>query len=187
MKMSKLKTNQSGFTSIEIVLVIIVLLVLGGAGWYVLNHKKDKPVANSPTTTSTKAADKPKVTETTVAPQTFVDKFLKDYKANDKAAVNSVVTSVLAAKIGGADFYTGCSSDEACNTVLKMIELGTTTPVVTDYTAKSGDKGKQLVYTVTTTVDGAKSVNKYTFDLVSNGNSWKLDDYGVDFDASANI
>jgi hypothetical protein len=52
--MQKMKNNQLGFGTVEIVLVVIVLVVLGAGGWVInKNQKKTTPPGTSTTTTNT--------------------------------------------------------------------------------------------------------------------------------------
>lgn len=182
-----MKRNENGFSAVEGLLIVIIIGIIGFVGWYVWHSKQttDKSATNS--SSSTPAATNTSKTTSAQTPQAFVAQFLKDYKAADKTKVNAAVTAALSTKYGGDDFYGKCSGDEGCNSILKDVDLGTTTPVVTDYTAKNGDKGKQLVYSVTTTVNGAKSVNEYTYRLISKGTSWQLDDFDWQFKDSASL
>jgi Tfp pilus assembly protein PilE len=69
--MSKLKNNQHGFTGIEGVLVLAVIIIIGLVSYMVYNnHKKTTPVATVATTTtkSSTATTPPKTTTTTPDP-----------------------------------------------------------------------------------------------------------------------
>ncbi len=51
---NRIKRNQYGFTSIEIVAVLLVLVLIGAAGvWVYHTHTKDSPVTSTTTKTST--------------------------------------------------------------------------------------------------------------------------------------
>jgi uncharacterized protein YxeA len=58
--MGKIRRNEAGFSPVEVVLVLVIVALIGVAGWFVYNHNK-KPATNSVATTTT---SKPATTET---------------------------------------------------------------------------------------------------------------------------
>jgi len=88
---NKLKQNESGFSAVEVVLVLIIVVLLGVVGWFVYkNQKKTSPstsTATSPTPasnsapTTTQPADLYEGWQTiTFAPENLILKFPSDVK-----------------------------------------------------------------------------------------------------------
>lgn len=59
--MGKLHKNQSGFGTVEIILIVIIIGLLGAVGWFVYdrNHNKATPSPAGTTTTTASTATKP--------------------------------------------------------------------------------------------------------------------------------
>jgi len=62
--MNKLKQNESGFSAVEVVLVLIIVVLLGVVGWFVYKNQKK----TSPSTTTTTSTTTPTSTKTTTTP-----------------------------------------------------------------------------------------------------------------------
>ncbi len=64
--MKKLSKNELGFGALEVILILIIVAIIGGVGWYVI-HNRAKTTTSSSTTPATSQArnlTKPKTTET---------------------------------------------------------------------------------------------------------------------------
>ena len=61
--MNKLKQNESGFSVVEVVLVLVIVVLLGVVGWFV--YKNQKKTTPSTTTTVNTTASTPAKTTTT--------------------------------------------------------------------------------------------------------------------------
>ena len=61
--MMKLKKNETGFSAVEIILVLVIIVLLGVVGWFV--YKNQKKTIPSPTTTANTTASTPAKTTTT--------------------------------------------------------------------------------------------------------------------------
>ncbi len=84
--MKTLDKNQSGFGAIEVILVIFIIAILGGVGWYVLKAKKNT------TTNYNNAANSQTVTKPATTTPTA-----KTYTAKDAASlVQKAYDSILA-------------------------------------------------------------------------------------------
>lgn len=59
--MSKLHKNQSGFGSVEIILTVVIIGLLGAVGWFVYdrNHNKATPASTTPAATATPTNTQP--------------------------------------------------------------------------------------------------------------------------------
>ncbi len=55
-----MKTNQKGFSIVEILVVIVIVGLLGAVGWLVYDSQKDKTSETSNTSSTTKKAETPK-------------------------------------------------------------------------------------------------------------------------------
>ena len=51
-----IKNNQRGFGAVEAILIVIIIGIVGGAGWYVLKSSKNISQKNDRTVTATTAA-----------------------------------------------------------------------------------------------------------------------------------
>src|SRR5665213_540179 len=51
--MNKTSKNETGFSAVEVILVLVVIVLIGGAGWLVYkNHSKAKPAASASTSST---------------------------------------------------------------------------------------------------------------------------------------
>src|SRR5687768_14525746 len=97
-----MKVNQKGFSAVEILIVLVVIGLIGGAGWYVLHNRQDKNTESTTTQTNTTESTPPNLSK-------YDDDFVsfnypsdwKDtsLKAADPSSTNlSLHTSILIAK-----------------------------------------------------------------------------------------
>lgn len=188
----KISKSEYGFSTVELVIVLLVIVVLGVGGWYVYNSQKSQPTTNE---SATKTAD---TANEQVTPQAFVESFVKDYRAGNKKKVDTEVTHALVAASGKtkSSFYELCKMPSSgCGYILDYLDFKKAKVTVKEYTAKNGAKGKTVDYTTTIASGGsnaggstsATSKSVSYFSLIPKANSWLLDDFGVSSDANANI
>ena len=185
--MKSLKKNQSGFGAIEAILLVVIAAALVGVGWYVLKAKKNTTTNYNNAAASTNTTK----TATQTTPDQVLSQLAKAMKVKNKANFEALVSPEMkaAAKANGVtSTYDSLASDQFSAAIFTQVDYTKYKPVVKDYTSKAGVKGgKQLIYTIVTTVGGAKSTNVYTFDFVPKANSWLLDDMALDFNGSSNV
>lgn len=68
--MGKLKKNESGFSAVEVILVLVIVAMLGSVGWYVWSNRSKNITTNTSTSTN---ASTTKPASTTTTP--VVDKY----------------------------------------------------------------------------------------------------------------
>lgn len=85
-----MKSNQNGFSAIEVLIIVGVVGLIGTSGWYVYHHKKQPPKTTTTTTTVTKT------TTTTPVPAPAAVKPVSDaLKENIAASIESQNTAAL--------------------------------------------------------------------------------------------
>jgi Tfp pilus assembly protein PilV len=66
--MKSLKKNESGFSAVEIILVLVIVALLGVVGWFVYNRNQDNKSTNNTTSTTTTSTVTSPSTSTTTKP-----------------------------------------------------------------------------------------------------------------------
>jgi hypothetical protein len=185
--MQKIKNNQLGFGTVEIILVVIVLVLLGAGGWIIYkNQKKATPPATSTTTTNT---TNPTTTTTDpTASWTKVDSIggaysirvpdgweLTNYPDNTlngdsisfSAGKPAVITTGSTAYAGDTRKFNVAFTDKQYDAPQWQPTSGLGTVTTTDYSIGSL-KGKRYAIEYTQTVTGVTKGDKiyqYVFNL----------------------
>jgi len=81
--MSKLKSNEKGFSAVELVLVVVIVALIGVVGWLVYKNHKDNEAKAAPvsavsttktaTTSKSSSSDKTSTTSTNSSSQQYLD------------------------------------------------------------------------------------------------------------------
>lgn len=93
----RIRKQQSGFAIIELVLIVVILVAIGFAGWWVYQKRNDT-TAPSPTTTASNTQSpvaKNVSTAPTVNSTSDLDKELNTLDQNDPSTTNSADSSQL--------------------------------------------------------------------------------------------
>ncbi len=108
--MKKLKNNESGFSAVELMLIIVVIGLLGTTGYlFYKNRQKPATVTVTKTVTAPVTSSTPTTTTTPVDEKPAITQAVKDYKDNVKyASITKVsITAVDGANAYGTVTYTG--------------------------------------------------------------------------------
>lgn len=188
--MKSLRSDNQGFGVVELVIILVVIGAVGGGGYYVYSKNNAKKPA-APKASTTQSSTTAPITAKKVEPADAVVNFGLAFKAKDQAKFNSLMSDEFKnksrAQSGSDDFYAMFSSDPVFSSVFTTIDFSKEKATVSDYTSAANVKGKTVTYTITTTIEGARSTNVYTFSLIPKGDNWLLDDISVDSNASANV
>jgi len=185
--MGKLKKNQTGFSAVEALLIIIVLGIIGFTGWYVLHAKqnanKNLTVSSASTPISKKQTSPSSTPSSQMQPTDFVKSLLSVLANGNEASLapdlTQSFTAFRAANLAAAPCKGKSITNPMvlfCGSLLNPSTITSLTPTVSDYTFKNGQKGKSVTYQQAQTT-GDKGVTYYTFKLVSVKTSWQLNDY----------
>jgi hypothetical protein len=92
-RVGKLKNNQTGFSAVEAFLILIIIAIVGGTGWYVWHAKQtaDKSLSSSAITSPTFE----KKTATTVPPQASSKTYLTIKEWGIKVKLGSADPSII--------------------------------------------------------------------------------------------
>ncbi len=133
--------------------------------------------------------------------QAVAQEFISALQKKDKAKADSLespaLKTFLQKNANAASFYTVCQqSGSLCTASFNNSYLAKATKTYRDYTAASGTKGKEIIYTVKQTASGAAaggsgcssgSTETITLAFVPKGHSWLVDFIDQDIDAQAQL
>ncbi len=103
------KISQKGFGSVEVLIVVVVIALIGGAGWYVLHSKDSKTkTATTAVTTKTKTTPATDTTKTTTPAVTTAYLTLDSYKV--RIPLNDATSKLKLGTVGEGGYGGGDKS-----------------------------------------------------------------------------
>ncbi len=171
-----MKKNQKGFGVIEVILAVILVALVCGAGWFV--YSKHHKTTAAPTTAT---ADSKPAASTQVTPTAFVKELLGTLSSDNESSLVQLLThtfeSFRQSNLAAGPCNGAMTPALTCTSVLNIRAIdsfASMTPAVADYAFKNGQTGKTVTYEDTTNYIDPTYL---TFYLLPHGNSWLLNDY----------
>jgi hypothetical protein len=176
-----------------VVLLIVVLALVGGAMLYAKSNNKTKAPAKSTATTKTTTAGATGTSKTTQAAnstsytgtiQTFLTAMENKDKTTADALQSPAFSKYIKSQAPTTSYYSACqSAGQFCTGVYVKSLLANAATQIKDYTAMSGVKGKEEIFTIkfngkSKTASGAGSSSStltLTVATIPSGNSWVVD------------
>jgi hypothetical protein len=200
-------THQSSILDIKkskapLFIVIILVLIIGSVAAAIALHKKTpQKTANTAAKTSDTSKKTPASTSgaktpdpvtpapgVTATPQELATEFVRANQGGNKALADNLLSLKFKAALKevteSESFYDYCKNDQFCDS-LKWITLDKVTITVTDDKLDDGTAVKDVLFSISTTTNNAKSTSNLDIYLSASNKSWLVEDVEQSFGLDA--